>query len=200
MKKNDLLIIGAGGHAVSCIDVIEAEGRYTIAGIIDIKEKVGQSILGYKIVGSDFDLHEFVSVYKNALVSIGQIKTADIRKKIYEKAVRLGFNFPAIVSPSAYVSPRAVIGKGTIVMHGAVINADVVIGDNCIINSMALIEHGVKVFSHSHIATGSRLNGDVVVGCESFVGSGAVIHQGVFIGAREVIASGAIIKSKNEIL
>lgn len=200
MKKNELLLIGAGGHAVSCIDVVEAEGRYVIPGLIDIKEKIGQSILGYKIIGSDFDLHEFVGVYKNALVSIGQIKTAEIRKNIYEKAVRLGFNFPAIISPHAYVSPRAAIGNGTIVMHGVVINAGAEIGDNCIINSMVLVEHGAKVLSHTHIATGTRLNGDVVVGCKSFVGSGALIHQGVCIEDGSVIASGSIIKSKDRIL
>ena len=38
------------GHCKSCIDVIEAENQYQIKGILDIKEKLGQSLLGYKIM------------------------------------------------------------------------------------------------------------------------------------------------------
>ena len=34
---DELIIIGSGGHALSCIDVIERENKYKIAGIIDNK-------------------------------------------------------------------------------------------------------------------------------------------------------------------
>ena len=32
MKKIPIILIGAGGHAASCIDVLLAEGKYEIAG------------------------------------------------------------------------------------------------------------------------------------------------------------------------
>ena len=32
MSKIPLLLVGAGGHARACIDVIELEGRFVIAG------------------------------------------------------------------------------------------------------------------------------------------------------------------------
>ena len=38
--KFELLLIGAGGHCRSCIDVIEQEGRFRIAGVVD---KVGEA-------------------------------------------------------------------------------------------------------------------------------------------------------------
>ena len=34
MKKN-IILIGGGGHCKSCIDVIEAEDKFEIAGIVD---------------------------------------------------------------------------------------------------------------------------------------------------------------------
>ena len=34
--KNKILIVGGGGHAQSCIDIIENEKKYQIFGIIDI--------------------------------------------------------------------------------------------------------------------------------------------------------------------
>lgn len=33
--KTEILLIGAGGHCPSCIDVIEQEGRFSIAGVVD---------------------------------------------------------------------------------------------------------------------------------------------------------------------
>ena len=38
MKK--IILVGAGGHCKSCIDVIEKEKKFKIIGIIDNKKKV----------------------------------------------------------------------------------------------------------------------------------------------------------------
>ena len=40
MKK--IILIGGGGHALSCIDVIEHEKKFKIIGIIDKKLKKGK--------------------------------------------------------------------------------------------------------------------------------------------------------------
>ena len=37
--KKKLILIGAGGHCNSCIDVIEQENKYRIVGLIDKKKK-----------------------------------------------------------------------------------------------------------------------------------------------------------------
>ena len=37
--KPKLILLGAGGHCKSCIDVIETEGKFTIAGILDVADK-----------------------------------------------------------------------------------------------------------------------------------------------------------------
>ena len=36
--KEEIILIGGGGHCKSCIDVIEQEGKYQIAGIVDLPE------------------------------------------------------------------------------------------------------------------------------------------------------------------
>jgi len=35
--KKELILIGGGGHCTACIDVIEQEGRFAIAGIVDVE-------------------------------------------------------------------------------------------------------------------------------------------------------------------
>lgn len=192
MTKPGILLIGAGGHARSCIDVIEQHGVYQIVGLIDA-QKIGDSILGYSILGNDDDLVGLAKNHKFALVTIGQIHSSELRIRLYEKAVTTGFQFPTIVSPTAYVSCHAKVGRGTIVMHGAVINAAANVGQNCIINSRSLIEHDATVGDHCHISTGVVLNGGVSIGQGSFIGSGSVIKDRIKIGIECVVGMGQVV-------
>lgn len=188
-----LLLIGGGGHCRSCIDVIEAQGQYKVAGIVDLKEADAAARLGYPWLGSDDDLPDLLRKYPSALVTVGQVKSPDIRIALFEKLQALGADLPTIVSPLAHVSRHAVVLPGTIVMHGAIINASAKVGANCIINSQALVEHDSVVAAHCHISTGARLNGDVHIDTGSFIGSGAVVHHGVRIASRCVVGAGAIV-------
>ena len=45
-----IIVVGAGGHARSCIEVIESEGIYKIAGLVGLKSEVGEEICGYKVI------------------------------------------------------------------------------------------------------------------------------------------------------
>ena len=182
MTKPGLLLIGAGGHAKSCIDVIEQEDKFRIIGLVGSPNEVGTRVLGYEVLGTDDVLSELLNLSKFALVAVGQIGTNDLRSTLFSKIANIGFKLPVIMSPMAYVSPRAVIGKGSVVMHRATINAGAKIGDNCIINSHALIEHDVTVENHCHIATSATINGGSTVGKSSFVGSGTTIRESITIG------------------
>ena len=121
--KEKILLIGGGGHCKSVIDVVELEGRYSVSGIIDKRELVGSKVLGYDVVGCDDDLPELFKECKNALVTVGQIKSNEIRVKLFGRLKEIGFYLPVVISPLAYVSRHASVGEGSVVMHGAVINA-----------------------------------------------------------------------------
>lgn len=188
-----LLLIGGGGHCRSCIDVIETAGRFEIAGIIDFNETSDAAGLGYPWLGNDDALPALVRQYRSVLITVGQVKSPDIRITLFEKLSALGAEFPVIVSPLAHVSRHARVAPGTIVMHGAIINASASVGENCIINSQALVEHDSTVAAHCHLSTGAKLNGDVHVDAGSFIGSGAVVHHGVRIARRCIVGAGAVV-------
>ncbi len=179
-NKKKIILIGAGGHAVSSIDVIEKENKYKIYGLVD-KNK-NKFFNKYKIIGTDKDLSKIKKIYNNALITIGQIKELFLREKIFKRLKALKFNLPIICSPLAYVSKSAKVGEGTIIMHKAVINAKSKIGENCIINTGAIVEHDVIIGDNCHISTGVILNGGVNIGSNSFIGSGAVVRQNIKIG------------------
>ena len=190
MSKPNIILIGAGGHAHSCIDVIEQQGQYQIAGLVGIPEEMHDKHLGYEVIATDDDLHQLIKEYDYALISLGQILSSDSRIRLYQQAINLGFQLPVIVAPTAYVSPHATLGAGTIVMHGSIVNAGVRVGDNCIINNRSLLEHDSTVEDHCHISTGAILNGGVTIGAGSFIGSAAVIKECVIIGMDCVIGMG----------
>ncbi len=195
MSKPQLLLIGAGGHALSCIDVIEQDSRFSIIGLIGLPAEQGSQRLGYNVIGTDTDLAALLATAAHALVTIGQIKSPALRIAMFERLQQLGFALPTIVSPHAYVSPHARLGVGTVVMHGAVVNAGAVVGDNCIINTRALVEHGASIGSHCHVATGALVNGDAAVGAGSFIGSGTVVREGIRIGKQCLIGMGQLVRA-----
>lgn len=194
MKNSDLILIGAGGHAISCIDVLECQGLYQIRGLVGLKNELNTKKNGYSVIGTEVDLPHLFQSNKNCLIAIGQIKSFNNRKRLFEKAKKIGFNFPSIISSKAHVSRFAKIGEGTIVMHGAIINSGAQIGKNCIINSQALIEHDVKVGDNCHISTGSILNGGVNINKGCFFGSKSVAKEGVIIGSNCIIGMGSIVR------
>ena len=194
MSKPALILIGAGGHAQACIDVIEQLGQYQIAGLVGLVEELQTQPLGYSVIATDSALPDLAKIYHAALITAGQIRTSGIRSRLYMLASDLGFRLPVIIAPTAYVSRHATIGAGTIVMHGAIVNAGAVVGNNCIINSRALIEHSATVADHGHISTGAILNGKVRVGAGSFIGSGSIIKEGIVLGESCVIGMGLSVR------
>ncbi len=182
MSKPEIILVGAGGHAHACIDVIEQQDQYRIAGLVGKQDELGEKRLGYSVIATDDALAELVNVYQYAFISVGQILSSANRTYLYRQAVKLGFEMPTIISPIAHVSPHAVVGAGTIVMHGAIVNAGARIGENCIINTRALVEHDAIVEDYCHVSTGVILNGNVKIGQGCFIGSGSIVKEGALLG------------------
>ena len=192
---DEIILVGAGGHARACIDVIELFGQFKIAGLIEKDETYAHENLGYPVIGTDNDLQIIRQKYRNVLITVGQLKSPKTRIRLFNLLSHFDYSFPFIISPIAYVSKHAKIGDGTIVMHNVMVNANARIGKNCIINNKTLIEHDAVIGDHCHISTGAIVNGEVQVGEGTFIGSGAVTKQCVSIGTRCVIGAGAIIKT-----
>lgn len=189
-QRPPLLLIGPGGHALACVDVIEREGTFAIAGLVGQPEEQGTELLGYRVIATDDALARLVHEVPNALITVGHIRTPEPRMRLFDLASGMGFRFPVVVSPRAVVSPHAEIGEGTIVLHGAVVNAGARIGKNCIVNSLALVEHGVEVGDHCHISTSAAVNSGVRIGRGTFIGSGSTIRQCITIGEGCLVGMG----------
>jgi sugar O-acyltransferase (sialic acid O-acetyltransferase NeuD family) len=190
--KEQIILIGAGGHCISCINVIEQEDRFQVHAILDRKDKQGELVLNYRVNGTDDDIANYVN-NSSFLITVGQISSPQVRLDLFNLIKKLNGNFATVISPFSKISRYAMIGVGTIIMNGVLINANVNIGENCIINSSANIDHDVQIGNHCHISTGAILNGGVEIEHNCFVGSGAVLIQNIKVCSGVVIGAGAIV-------
>ena len=193
MFRKKIVIIGAGGHAKSVIDIIEELRNWKIIGLIGRENEESKQVSGYSVIGTDKDLEFIRKECKYAFIGIGQIKTCEPRIRIAKELERLEFEIPAIKSKNAYISKRAIIGRGTLVSHGTIINSGAIIGKNAIINSGAIIEHDSKICDYTHISTGTIINGGAVVEKMSFIGSNSMVREGVTVPECSIIRAGSIV-------
>lgn len=194
MAKDKIVLVGGGGHCTSCIDVLEVHGEFEILGIVDTKEKVGSSLLGYPYIGIDDDLAEIAKQTRYFLLTVGQIKSSETRRRLVNKLEDLGALFPTIISPLAHVSKHAKIAEGTIVMHQAIVNANAKIGKFNILNTKCLLEHDSSTGDFCHISTGAIVNGSTQIGEDSFIGSQAVIFDQKIVPPESIVHAGTFFK------
>lgn len=195
LKSNqciDLILVGGGGHCKSVIDVAESAG-YNILGILDKPEEVGKEVLAYKVIGTDDDIPLYIDKAE-FVITVGQIKSNSVRKKLARLITEAGGKFATIVASDAIVSKYAQLGEGTVVLHRCVVNAGARIGRNCIVNTMANIEHDAMVGDFCHISTGVMINGETKIGDDCFVGSGSVLYNCISIKNNTIIPAGTVVR------
>jgi len=194
MKSLKIILVGGGGHCESVIDVIEQQGKYSVKGVLDKTKKVGEKVLSYDVIGHDDDIESLVSPTTFFLLTVGQIKSASVRRKLSEKLNLFNAKLATVISPRAYVSVHSTISAGTVIMHDVIVNAGARVGEHCILNTKSIIEHGARVGSFCHISTGAIINGDCVLHSDSFVGSNATLSHSVELPKESVIAAGSFRK------
>jgi len=193
MSRQDIILVGGGGHCVSCIDVIEAGKDFRVAGIVDTKEKLHHQVAGYEIIACDEDLPVLVKSCRYFLITMGMVENLEKRETVFDMITRAGGFFPVVISSGGYVSKRALVGEGSIIMHKALVNSNAGVGKNCIINTGALVEHDAAVGDHCHVSTSAVVNGGCEIGNRVFIGSGCIVIQGVTIVDDVLVGAGAVV-------
>lgn len=190
-RGDRVIIVGGGGHAKMCIDVIRQQQVLQIAGILDDGIEEGEEILGVAVLGPLTRLEELREQgIAFAINGIGAVTNHPFRSEVFERIKNAGFALPNIVHPNATVEPSAMLGEGNQIMAGAIVGSAVEIGDNCIINSGSVVSHDSVLGSNVHVAPGALLAGGVTVGDDTLIGMGATVFLGVNIGARVVVVNG----------
>ena len=181
MSKKKLLLVGAGGFGRMVAE--QAMLQYDCA-FVDDGQAVGTEICGIPVVGGLADLPELRKEYGLLVVGIGNNQ---FRAQVYEKAKALGYAFPNIVAPSAYISPYAKIGCGCVVLQNACVQSGASVGNGVLLNVGTEVHCDAKVGDY------------VLVYTNSVIRTGAVISDCVRIGSNCTICNNATVSDDADI-
>lgn len=186
-----VVMVGAGGHAKVCIELLRAMGTEVACCIGG--EDSGDLCLGVPVFKGDEHLARLRREgHTLAFIAIG---SNELRQRLALSATALGYELVNAISPAAVVSPSARLGRGIAIMAGAVINADTSIANLAIINTSASVDHDGDIGEAAHIAPQCGLAGNVTVASRAFLGVGCKVIPGISIGADVVAGAGSVIVS-----
>ena len=187
MKPKEVILVGAGGHALSLAEFSVLQ----IAGYLAAKEN--EKMPG-KWLGNDENALPLIkngNHFHIAFVYSG-LPRMQAREKLIEKYQTLGAKFSTLIAPSAIVTQNSIIGEGTAVMTGAIINR-ANLGRHVVINSGAIIEHDCSIGNNTFIGPGTVVGGFTNIGCNCFIGLGARIGNDITIADNISVAMGAVV-------
>ena len=174
MSKEKLLLGGAGGFGRMVAE--QAMLQYDCA-FVDDGQSVGAEICGIPVVGGLADLPELRKEYSLLVVGIGNNQ---FRAQVYEKAKSLGYAFPNIIAPSAYVSPFAEVGCGCVVLQNACIQNGASVGSGVLLNAGTVGDYAL-IYTSSVIRTGATVGKFARIGSNCTICNNATVLDGAVV-------------------
>ena len=169
MSKEKLLLVGAGGFGRMVVE--QAMLQYDCA-FVDDGQPVGTVICGIPVVGSIAELRRLRKDYNLLVVGIGNNR---FRAQVYEKANELGYTFPNIIAPSAYISPYSKMGCGCVVLQTACVQNGASVGDGVLLNAGTEVHCDATVGDYALVYTNSVIRTGATVGNYVRIGSNCTI-------------------------
>lgn len=192
--KEDIIILGTGGHAAVLIDIIESAGKYNIIGVTDISTAQGTTYKGYTILGNDSILEDYFNRgCRNVAIGVGGYKNNIFRSDLFKKMKKIGFKIPSHIHPSANISKTVEVGEGSVIFSGVNINSNVVIGQNNIIATGSNIDHNTVLSNDVLISAGVTVGGYVKISEKVLCALGCNVISGVEIGSEILVGAGAVV-------
>lgn len=187
MKSQEVILVGAGGHALSLAEFAESQ----ISGYI---AREANPELQSEWLGKDDAVTALVSegkLFHMAFIYSG-LPLMKARRELLDRYEKAGARFASLIAPTAIVTPRCKIGEGCAIMAGAIINR-AKLDEHVVVNSGAIVEHDCRIGSNTFIGPGAVVGGFTTIGKNCFIGLGAKVSNGISISDNITVAMGAIV-------
>ncbi|WP_335920959.1 acetyltransferase [Shewanella algae] len=194
-----IVMIGGGGHASVLADIIVSQGREILAVVSpdDIRQR--SVFKGMTQLRNDDDVFAF---HKNEVLlvnGIGMMPKSDVKRKINEHFLSLGYQFETVIADSAFVSSKSIIEPGAQILPMAIVQTGATVGRHSVVNTGALVEHDCCIGAYNHIAPKATLCGQVKTEDNVYIGAGSTVIQGISIGRGSIVGAGASINQSLEV-
>jgi sugar O-acyltransferase (sialic acid O-acetyltransferase NeuD family) len=199
MTAKPVVIFGAGPFAqVAAVYLTKDSPRDVVAYTVDGEYLTNGEFAGLPVLPFENLLDTHPPDRVDVLVAAGFRGVNRVRREIYERCKRLGYEFISYVSSRAYLMSDEPIGENTFIFEANVIQPFVEIGDNVVLWSGNHIGHHSRIADHCFIASHAVVSGHVTIGESSFVGVNATLRDGISLAPRCVIGAGAVVLADQE--
>ena len=184
-----LLILGAGGHGVNCLEIARSMGKFEEIAFLD-DGHVNEEICGCRVIGKLEAVETLQSIYDCAFPAFGN---NSYRLKWLERLISAGYTVPVLISPQACVSTYAVVGQGSVVFPFAAVEPRAEVRQGAIISAGVVVNHDSRLGDGVLIYSNSVIRPYASVGNETKIGSAVVIAQGCKVAGESNIADGVVL-------
>jgi sugar O-acyltransferase (sialic acid O-acetyltransferase NeuD family) len=187
--SRDLVIYGAGGHALGVANVAIAAG-FAVRYCID-PNKTSLRLMDIPIIASVDDLPD----WRQFSFSVGIGDNFAREQEHQALAARYpDMQFPALIHPRAAVSYFTTIGEGSVLMANAIAGTNSRVGRFCIMSIQTAMGHDCLLDDFASMAPSCVIAGSVTVGQRSAVSMAASVCQGVAIGQDCVLGANSFLR------
>jgi sugar O-acyltransferase (sialic acid O-acetyltransferase NeuD family) len=184
-----VLILGPTDYALEMAEVIEQIPGRRIDGFVECLDRQRcRQLHGNRPVHWFEDLDPFLNTHDLAC----SLATTT-REQYLEPLISAGFQFAALVHPSAWVSQHARLGAGVFIGVGCIVASYTSVGNHVRVNRGAIIGHHAQIADFVTIQPGANIAGRTRVGRGAYLAMSSVILDGKQIGQGAVVGAGAVV-------
>jgi sugar O-acyltransferase (sialic acid O-acetyltransferase NeuD family) len=186
----DLIVIGAGGHAVD-LTYVSLNDKFTKWNIIGYLDDNPINRYTDQTLGSVSSLDTYLNKYKNLKYTIA-INSSLIRKEIDSRYgdIKYAAN---LVHETAVLGSNCYYDNGLTMGPYSILTTNVQLGRHVHINSASSINQSSFIEDYCTVSPGVRICGDVKVGSATSIGAGAVIINFKTIGQQCTLGAGTVV-------
>lgn len=187
MPDTPLIVVGAGGHAISVADAALSSG-WKVVGFYSREASGPASALGPIISNLESgDAHGHAFALGIGANHLRESSFNEISRRFPEAKIA------SIVHKSAWVSPYATVHPGAAVLALAAVGPGSTVGTGALINTGASLDHEASLGDFASLGPGSRTGGNTTIGSRAMVGMNAAILHGITVGNDVVVGAHSLV-------
>ena len=190
--KPQLIVIGAGGHALSVADAALSSG-WAVAGFYS-PDGQGAAASVAPIL-TDLQKENLI----DCAIALG-IGTNYLRESAFHE---IKSEFPraeivSIIHATAWVSPLATVKPGAEILAHVAVGPGSTIRSGALLNTGASLDHDSSLGDFASLGPGTRTGGDVSIGSRTMVGMQSTVLHGITIGSDTVVGAHSLVNKDVE--
>jgi sugar O-acyltransferase (sialic acid O-acetyltransferase NeuD family) len=130
-----------------------------------------------------------------AVNTVGGIGNYPVRWRVFERLLKLDFELPNLIHPTAFVEKSVSLETGIQILAKTYISSESRIGFGSLINAGAILSHECILGRCVNLSPGALLAGNVNIKDFAQIGMGATINLRVCIGKEARIGNSAVVKA-----